>query len=100
MKNIKYLDEETIIKINKEAIKLWNVKKADKHEVLSYSKLRVVIENHENSNFSFLDTCVNLLVGITKAHVFASGNRRTAIMAILTFADLNKLCYPKTISLR
>ena len=41
---VTYLDVEYIIKVNHLAIRLFIQKKADKHEVLSYSKIKAAID--------------------------------------------------------
>lgn len=88
--NIKYLDIEHIIFFNKEALRIWKVKKGDKHEILSYAKLLKVINDYKELEGDFYDKAVHLIKGITKAHAFASGNRRTAIISVVIFALENK----------
>jgi len=85
-----YLDSDYIVELNKFAIKLYVQKKADKHEVLSYSKIRKATENCQTTNGDIYDKAVVLLKGLVKTHAFASGNRRTAVLATLVFCRINK----------
>ena len=90
MKELFYLDEDLIIKLNKDAIKLFGVKKGDKHELLSFRKLSKAVNDYESFEGDFYDKAVMLLKGIVKAHAFASANRRTAFLAVTYFANRNK----------
>lgn len=71
-------------------MEFWHVKKADKHEVMSYLKIRKVVEDYENLKGDFYDKSICLLKGLVKSHAFASGNRRIAMVSVVAFADLNK----------
>lgn len=44
---VKYLDIDHVIFFNKEALRIWKVKKGDKHEILSYAKLHKVIAEYK-----------------------------------------------------
>ena len=87
----KYLDVEDIVSINKRVIKEIPVKKSDKHEVLNRSAIILTINSCKKQTGDVWDKSVVLLRGIIKKHPFASGNRRTAIVAMVTFLNKNKL---------
>lgn len=82
---INYPTVEKIIEYNVLAITLIKVKKADRAEVLSKSKLRIVLEECETKDGDIYDKAVVLFRGIIQAHPFASGNRRTAFIAVKDF---------------
>lgn len=84
-----YLDYLYFIAVNKVAIELFEVKKADKHEVLSVAKLMDVEDYCIEEKGDFYDKAAILLISLVKAHAFASGNRRTALLAVIDFANLN-----------
>lgn len=88
-KNIIYLNYEYIIELNKVAIKLFNVKKGDKHNVISLSKLMELEKGCISYKGDFYDKASFLLKSIVKEHVFDSGNRRTALLAVLVFSYQN-----------
>lgn len=90
MKDLVYLDEEIIIQLNIDALKLFETKKGDSHKLLSYSKLHNAVLICEEFEGDFYDKAVILLKGIVKAHAFASGNRRTAFLVVNYFGDINK----------
>jgi len=87
--SFKYLTEDAIININKVAIILFEIKKADKHELLSYSKLCNALNVCKTYSGDCYDKAVILLQQLTKSHPFASGNRRTAMLATIIFLRLN-----------
>ncbi len=90
LKIIIYLNADTIIKLNKLAIKLFVQKKADSHEVLNYSRILKIINKCEETKGDIYDKAVILLKGLVQYHAFASGNRRTAILATIVFCIWNK----------
>jgi prophage maintenance system killer protein len=86
---IYYLDSMHIIELNKLAIKIFVQKKADKHDVLSYSKINNALKDCITTKGDVYDKAVALLKSLTKAHAFASGNRRTAVLATFVFCRIN-----------
>ena len=84
-----YLTVEQVIQINKEVLLEIKVKKADSFKVLSVLKLGKVLESMEKEGKDVFDKAVALLKGLTQEHPFASGNRRTALVAVLKFLELN-----------
>ncbi|MGV8169203.1 MAG: type II toxin-antitoxin system death-on-curing family toxin [Candidatus Nanoarchaeia archaeon] len=90
VKTLRYLDSaQHVIELNKLAIKLFVQKKSDKHEVLSYSKIKDSLKNCILTEGDVYDKAVALLKSLVKAHAFASGNRRTAVLATLVFCGIN-----------
>ena len=80
-----YLSEDQIIEYNILAIKVIKVKKADKAEVLSKSRLIDIVEGCKDVQGDVYDKAVFLLKGLIQKHPFASGNRRTAFVAVKSF---------------
>ena len=85
MNKIVYPTEEKIIEYNFLALELIRVKKADKPHVLSRSKLREVIETCKEKEGDIYDKAIVLLKGLVQKHPFASGNRRTSLIATKDF---------------
>lgn len=80
-----YLSVEQIVEYNILVINLIQAKKADKAEVLSKWKLDEVVENCKEFEGDVYDKAVFLLKGLIQKHPFASGNRRTAFIAVKDF---------------
>ncbi len=66
------------------------MKKSDKSELLSYSKLSSAIEKCKKENGDIYDKASALLIELIKGHPFASGNRRTALISVLDFLTKKK----------
>ncbi len=86
---VKYISVEKIIEFNLLALNLIKVKKADSPKVLSGKKILDVAKNCEKLNGDLFDKAVILLKGLVQAHAFASGNRRTAFIAVKYFLVIN-----------
>ena len=84
-----YLSSEEIIAINKEALAEIKAKKADSFKVLSSIKIGKVLEAVEAKAGDVYDKAVALLKGLVQEHPFASGNRRTAMLAVIRFLRMN-----------
>ena len=89
-KIIYYLSAEHIIELNKLAITLFIQKRADKHEIFSYSKILKVVDLCKETKGDVYDKATALLKSLVKNHAFASANRRTAVLAIFVFCKVNK----------
>jgi len=89
MAEISYPTPERIIEFNVLALELIKVRKADKAEILSKSKIFDVIAECEEKEGDIYDKAVVLLKGLIKKHPFASGNRRTAFIATKDFILTN-----------
>ena len=90
MSDIYYPTTDRIIEYNIFVLTLIKIKKADKHDLLSYKKLNDVLEACKNKEGDIYDKAVVLLKGLIQGHVFASGNRRTAFVAVKNFVISNK----------
>jgi death-on-curing family protein len=90
MEEIKYISKEKLIELNILVLNQIKVKKADKAEVLSYSKIDEIINLSKNKKGDLYDKAIVLLKHIIKSHAFASGNRRTAFVTTKYFITENK----------
>ena len=86
---IKYQTPTNIIEINKKVLYLNRAKKADKHDLLSYSKLVNTIKKVKNKKGDLKKKASTLLKELTIGHVFASGDRRTAFLTTVYFIRSN-----------
>lgn len=87
--SVKYPTVEELIELNLLVLRELPVKRADKHEVRSKVALGQVLEEAKNEPGDIYDKAAVLLIGIVKKHPFASGTRRTAIAAAISFLRLN-----------
>lgn len=90
MNSFYYPTPEKIIEYNLLMLSVLKIKKADKHELLSYQKLKTIIESCKAKEGDTYDKAVSLLKGLIQGHVFASGNRRTAFISVKDFVISNK----------
>ena len=90
MATLYYPTPEKIIEINKLALMKIKVKKADKPELLSYRALMESIEMCKNVRGDVYSKAACLLKTLVQKHPFASGNRRTAFIAVEDFLLSNK----------
>jgi len=84
-----YPSKERLIELNMLILNAIQVKKADKAEVLSQTKLRIILETCKEHTGDVYDKASSLLKGIITSHAFASGNRRTAFVATKEFITRN-----------
>ena len=89
MAEIIYPSQERIIEYNLLALEFVKAKKADSAKVLSSSKLKEVIEKCQETTGDIYDKALILLKGLVQKHPFASGNRRTAFIAVKDFCANN-----------
>lgn len=89
MDDITYPTPEKIVEYNLLALELIKVKKADRPKVMSMAKIREVIEHCHQKEGGVYDKAVVLLKGLIQKHPFASGNRRTAFIAVKDFILTN-----------
>lgn len=89
MAETRYLTVDEVIDINRKVLKEIRVKKADSHHVASRHKIEDALrEVQEGGGDAFRKAAV-LLIQLTKAHAFYSGNRRTAYAAAKLFLQAN-----------
>lgn len=89
MSTVRYLTVDEIIEVNQRVLKEVRVKKADSHRVASHTKLEDVIRNVQGEKGDVYRKASALLIQLTKAHAFDSGNRRTAYAAAKLFLEAN-----------
>ena len=84
-----YPSVEEIEEFNILVLSIIKVKKADKPQVLSSSKIREAIAECEDAEGNVYAKAAALMKGLVKKHAFASGNRRTAFVAAKSFVLAN-----------
>jgi death-on-curing family protein len=89
MARYKFPTVDEIIELNKRVLREIPAKKADRHQVLSRSKLQAIIEDAEKTDDDIYNPATELLFGIIKGHPFASGVRRTAVTVTSVFLKMN-----------
>ncbi|HII29640.1 hypothetical protein COT48_06365 [Candidatus Woesearchaeota archaeon CG08_land_8_20_14_0_20_47_9] len=85
MSKIVYPTPESIIELNLMVLNIIKMKKADKAEVLSYSKIAKIINGCRRLEGDVYDKAAFLLKSLIQQHPFASGNRRTAFIVTKEF---------------
>lgn len=90
MKRTRYQSPEELVKLNEIALAEVRVKKADKAMLLSKSKIDDIIYKCKHTKGSVYKKAANLIKTILQGHPFASGNRRTAFLAVKDFLEINK----------
>ncbi len=93
MSNITYPTVEGVIAINSLVLTKIKVKKADKPEVLSKSRISELLDALKGKDGTIYDKAVVLLKGLIQKHPFASGNRRTAFVVTNTFIIENNAIF-------
>jgi len=86
---LRYLTPNEIIEVNKRVLREIRVKKADSHRVASLVKIEEVLKNVQAGGGDVYRRAALLLIQLTKAHAFDSGNRRTAYAATKLFLEAN-----------
>ena len=89
MSTVRYLTVDEIIEVNQKVLKEIRVKRADSHRVASHSKLEDVVSRVQDEKGDVYRKAAALLIQLTKAHAFDSGNRRTAYAAAKLFLEAN-----------
>ncbi len=87
---LRNLTVDEVIWMNRFVLEKFPAKRADQHEVLNYTGLQELIQSIRHSRKHFYAKTTLLLIGLVQGHFFASGNRRTALQAVGTFATLNR----------
>jgi len=90
MPRIKYPTVQEIITTNKRVLEVFIVKKADKHELIGTKhRIQEIIEKAKRKKGDIYIKSAVLLKELTIAHLFASGNRRTAYLVTNDFIYKN-----------
>ncbi len=90
MAAVRYPTVEELIELNKRVLEEIRVKKADRHRVLSRSGLDSLLGKVKEHEGDLYDKAAFLLTGLVRIHYFASGNRRTAYLATVSFLATNR----------
>ena len=89
MTETRYLTTDEVVDINKNDLKEIRVKRADSHRVDSRRKIDDALEEVQAEEGDAYWKAAVLLIQLTKAHAFDSGNRRTAYAATKLFLVAN-----------
>lgn len=89
MSDVKYLSVEELIESNSRVLSEINVRKADRHEVLSRATLTWILGEVEKLPGDIFDKATVLLAELVRKHCFGSGNKRTAYAATHLFLKAN-----------
>ena len=91
MKNadIVYPTVQELIEFNVIVLDSIKIKKADQNKVLSYQKIKNIIEGVKISDGDIYDKATYLMRQTVSQHAFASGNRRTAFIVSKFFLQSN-----------
>ncbi len=87
MAPIIYPTVDELIETNRRALIEIRSKKADSHGVLSRPLLIAALEKVEAESGDLYDKAAVLLTELVRAHAFASGVRRTAYVAAISFFE-------------
>ncbi len=83
---VRYLTAE---EINERVLKEIRVKRGDSDRVASRKKIEDALAEVQKKDRDVYWKAATLLVGLTRAHAFDSGNRRTAYAATKVFLEAN-----------
>jgi len=88
---ITYPSQKDMLEINKIVLEEIRVQKADRYGLMPSGKetIRNLIRRMKSAKGDIFDKTVVLLKGIIRQHPFMSGNRRTAMIATMTFLEIN-----------
>ena len=89
MSETRYLTVDEVVAVNKGVLKEIRVKKADSHRVASRQKIEDALKKVQAEEGDTFQKAAVLLIELTKAHAFDSGNRRTAYAAAKLFLEAN-----------
>jgi len=89
MSDVNYPTIDDLIELNRRVLGEIRVKKADRHRVLSRSGLEHLLRLAREQAGDAYEKAVTLLIGLVRTYPFASGNRRTAYLATMSFLEMN-----------
>ncbi len=89
MSDVNYPSIDELIELNRRVLGEIRVKKADRHRVLSRRGLEGLMGLVEEQAGDVYEKATTLLIGLVRTHPFASGNRRTAYLATMSFLEMN-----------
>jgi death-on-curing family protein len=89
MARIIYPSADELVETNERMLMQIQAKRADHHGVLSRKKLEDAIEKTRSEEGDLYDKAAVLLTKLVRGHAFASGVRRTAYAATISFLRIN-----------
>ena len=89
MVRIVYPSADELVETNERVLEQIRVKRADHHAVLSRKHLEEALEKTRNEDGDIYDKAAVLLIELIRGHAFASGVRRTAYAATISFLKIN-----------
>ena len=84
-----YPSVDEIIETNRRVLREIRVKKADRYKVLSRRKIEAALQKMSEETGDIYDKAAVLLTELVHGHAFASGVRRTAFAATISFLRVN-----------
>ncbi len=89
MPSIVYPSVDELIETNRRILRDIRVKKADQHKILSKEKIKTALQKTISEEGDVYDKAAVLLTELVRGHAFASGVRRTAYAATISFLRIN-----------
>jgi prophage maintenance system killer protein len=89
MARVIYPSADELVETNERMLEEIQAKKADRHGVLSKKKLEDAIDKAKSEEGDLYDKASVLLIELVRGHAFASGVRRTAYAATISFLRVN-----------
>ena len=86
---IVYPSAEVLVLLNKSILEEIRADKHDRHLVWHPQELLEIIDNVKAGHGDIYDRATSLLIKMTVAHPFKSGNKRTALAAATGFLSMN-----------
>ena len=94
--DLKYPSVAELIQLNKDVLSEIRAKRADRHQVLSHKKLETILETIQKDPGDVYDKATIMLCELIRRHPFASGTRRTALVATKAFLLQNGIAINRT----
>ena len=89
MQNIVYPSTDELIETNRRVLKQIRARKGDQVKLLSRKVLQDCLERTKGEKGDVYDKAAILLIKLVRGHAFASGVRRTAYTATISFLRMN-----------
>jgi len=84
-----YPSIDELVETNRRVLREIRVKKADQHKILSRKALEIALAKARAEKGDIYDKAAVLLIELVRGHAFASGVRRTAYSATISFLKTN-----------
>ncbi len=89
VQNVNYPSIVELIETNRRVLKQIRARKADQPQLLSKQALQAALEKTKGEKGDIYDKAAVLLIELVRGHPFASGTRRTAYTATMSFLRMN-----------